>query len=152
MLTRRNWRRGSRAEKPFLPRNCRANILPSRPTSIRSRPGSRTRGSKSPRLTGKGQTIAILIDTFPDNADLKKFWKLNKIKNSTANITKINVNSLTPPPPSGEETMDVEWSSGIAPGAKIRIYASGTLDFVNLDAALDRIFADLPSQPGMLQA
>jgi kumamolisin len=47
--------------------------------------------------------------------------------------------------------MDVEWSSGIAPGAKIRIYASGTLDFVNLDAALDRIFADLPSQPGMRQ-
>ena len=103
------------------------------------------------KLTGKGQTIAILIDTFPDNADLKKFWKLNKIKNSTANITKINVNSLSPAPPSGEETMDVEWSSGIAPGAKIRIYASGTLDFVNLDAALDRIFADLPSQPGMRQ-
>lgn len=103
------------------------------------------------KLTGKGQTIAILIDTFPNNADLKKFWKLNKIKNSTTNITKINVNSLTPPPPSGEESLDVEWSSGIAPGAKIRIYASGTLDFVNLDAALDRIFADLPSQPGMRQ-
>jgi kumamolisin len=103
------------------------------------------------KLTGKGQTIGILIDTFPDNADLKKFWKLNKVKNSTANIARINVNSLTPQPPSGEETMDVEWSSGIAPGAKIRIYASGTLDFVNLDAALDRIIADLPSQPGMRQ-
>jgi kumamolisin len=103
------------------------------------------------KLTGKGQTIAILIDTFPSNADLKKFWKLNKVKNSTTNITRINVNSITPPPPSGEETMDVEWSSGIAPGAKIRIYASGTLDFVNLDAALDRIIADLPSQPGMRQ-
>src|SRR5689334_1446123 len=103
------------------------------------------------KLTGKGQTIAILIDTFPDNADLKKFWKLNKVKNSTTNVTRINVNSIPPPPPSGEETMDVEWSSGIAPGAKIRIYASGTLDFVNLDAALDRIIADLPSQPGMRQ-
>jgi kumamolisin len=103
------------------------------------------------KLTGKGQTIAILIDTFPDNADLKKFWKLNKVKNSTTKVTRINVNSIPPPPPSGEETMDVEWSSGIAPGAKIRIYASGTLDFVNLDAALDRIIADLPSQPGMRQ-
>jgi len=103
------------------------------------------------KLTGKGQTIGILIDTFPDNADVTKFWKLNKVKNSTANITRITVNSVTPAPPSGEETMDVEWSSGIAPGAKIRIYASGTLDFVNLDAALDRIIADLPSQPGMRQ-
>src|SRR5258705_6181567 len=28
-------------------------------------------------LTGKGQTIAILIDTFPTDDDLKKFWKKN---------------------------------------------------------------------------
>jgi kumamolisin len=103
------------------------------------------------KLTGKGQTIAILIDTFPDNADLKAFWKLNKVKNSTTNITKINVNGVTPPSASGEESLDAEWASGIAPGAKIRIYASGALDFVSLDAALDRIFADLPSQPGMRQ-
>jgi kumamolisin len=103
------------------------------------------------KATGSGQTIAILIDTVPSNADLRAFWKANKVKNSTTKITKINVNSAPLPAPSGEETLDVEWSSGIAPGAKIRVYATGTLEFVSLDAALDRIIADLSSQPGMRQ-
>ena len=103
------------------------------------------------KATGDGQTIAIMIDTVPNDADLKAFWKANKVTNSMAKITKINVNGLPLPAPSGEESLDVEWSSGIAPGAKIRIYATGTLEFVNLDAALDRIIADLPSQPTMRQ-
>ena len=54
-------------------------------------------------------------------------------------------------PPEGEETLDVEWTSGIAPGAKIRIYASGSLQFVDLDRALDRIISDVASHPGMRQ-
>src|SRR5262249_55776898 len=33
----------------------------------------------------------------------------------------------------------------------IRIYASGTLRFVDLDRALDRIISDLATQPGMRQ-
>src|SRR5207247_9575085 len=53
--------------------------------------------------------------------------------------------------PEGEETLDVEWSSGIARGATIRVYASGSLQFVDLDRALDRIIADLPTHPGMRQ-
>jgi len=103
------------------------------------------------KATGSGQTIGILIDTVPNDADLKAFWKSNKVTNSTTKITKINVNGSPLPGPTGEETLDVEWSSGIAQGAKIRIYATGTLEFVNLDAALDRIIADLPSQPTMRQ-
>ncbi len=102
-------------------------------------------------VTGKGQTIAILIDTFPKNADLKAFWQRNGLPTSTNRITKINVKGGTLPVPEGEETLDAEWSSGIASGAKIRIYASGSLRFVDLDRALDHIIADLPSQPGMRQ-
>ena len=102
-------------------------------------------------VTGKGQTIAILIDTFPSDADLKKFWQRNNLPVKISQIEKINVKGGPLPPREGEETLDVEWSSGIAPGAKIRIYASGSLSFVDLDRALDRIIADLPTQPGMRQ-
>ncbi|OLE53673.1 MAG: hypothetical protein AUG51_12495 [Acidobacteria bacterium 13_1_20CM_3_53_8] len=102
-------------------------------------------------VTGKGQTIAILIDTFPNDADLKAFWKRNNLPNTLKQIKKINVKGGQLPPPEGEESLDVEWASGIAPSAKIRIYASGSLRFVDLDRALDRIIADLPTQPGMRQ-
>ena len=102
-------------------------------------------------VTGKGQTIAILIDTFPAADDLKAFWKLNTLGTKIGQVEMINVNDADLPPQEGEETLDAQWTSGIAPGAKIRIYASGTLAFTDLDRALDRIISDLPSQPGMRQ-
>lgn len=108
-------------------------------------------GADGLNVTGKGQTIAILIDTFPADSDLKKFWANNNVPASSTRVEKINVKGGSLPPPSGEETLDVEWSSGIAPGATVRVYASGTLQFVDLDRALDRIIADLPSHPGMRQ-
>lgn len=102
-------------------------------------------------VTGKGQTIAILIDTFPAAADLTAFWKLNGLKTTIKQIEMINVNGVSMPPQEGEETLDAQWTSGIAPGAKIRIYACGTLSFADLDSALDRIITDLASEPGMRQ-
>src|ERR1051326_981578 len=102
-------------------------------------------------VTGKGQTIAILIDTFPSDSDLKKFWQRNNLPVTISQIEKINVKGGQLPPKEGEETLDVEWASGIAPGAKIRIYASGSLSFVDLDRALDRIIADVPLHPGFRQ-
>lgn len=102
-------------------------------------------------VTGKGQTIAILIDTFPADSDLTAFWTKNSVPVTLAQIQKINVAGGALPAPSGEETLDASWSSGIAPGAQIRIYATGSLSFVAIDRALDRIIADLPSQPGMRQ-
>jgi kumamolisin len=102
-------------------------------------------------VTGKGQTIAILIDTFPANADLRAFWQRNNVAATVAQIKKINVKGGHLPAREGEETLDVEWASGIAPGATVRVYASGSLAFVDLDRALDRILADLPSQPGLRQ-
>ncbi len=102
-------------------------------------------------VTGKGQTIAILIDTFPATADLTAFWKLNGLKTTIKQIEMINVNGVSMPPQEGEETLDAQWTSGIAPGAKIRIYASGTLSFADLDSALDRIITDLATEPGMRQ-
>jgi kumamolisin len=102
-------------------------------------------------VTGKGQTIAILIDTVPADSDLKLFWKRNNSSTTLKQIEKINVKGGPLPTQEGEETLDVEWASGIAPGAKVRIYATGSLAFVDLDLALDRILEDLSTQPGMRQ-
>lgn len=102
-------------------------------------------------VTGKGQTIAILIDTFPADMDLTEFWHRNNLPNTLAQIAKINVTGSNLPPQEGEETLDAEWASGIAPDAFLRIYASGSLQFVDLDMALDRILADLPNNPGLRQ-
>ncbi len=108
-------------------------------------------GANNLGVTGKGQTIAILIDTFPADADLTAFWAKNGVPVTLAQVQKINVGGGALPATSGEETLDASWTSGVAPGAHIRIYASGSLSFVALDKALDRIIADLPSQPGMRQ-
>jgi kumamolisin len=102
-------------------------------------------------VTGKDQTIAIMIDTFPEDSDLQSFWAANNLPITLQQIEKINVNGGPLPPSEGEETLDVSWASGIAPSAKIRIYATGSLAFADLDSALDRILRDLPSQPGMRQ-
>ncbi|HUB60181.1 MAG TPA: S53 family peptidase [Puia sp.] len=102
-------------------------------------------------VTGNGQTIAILIDTFPADGDLTQFWAANNLPSNLGRIQKINVGGGQLPAIEGEETLDAEWTSGIAPGATIRIYASGSLDFVALDQALDAILNDLDSIPGLRQ-
>lgn len=102
-------------------------------------------------VTGNGQTIAILIDTFPADSDLQAFWQANGLSITMDQIEKINVTGGALPPTEGEETLDASWASGIAPGARIRVYASGSLSFVDLDLALDQILADLPQRPDIRQ-
>ena len=107
-------------------------------------------------LTGAGQTIAIVIDVFPINTDLTTFWSQCGINRSLTSITEIPVpNTPTPVGPSSpsydglEVTMDTELTSSLAPAAQIRIYATGTLANVYLNAAYLQIYNDLPSQPAM---
>ncbi|HTS70776.1 MAG TPA: S53 family peptidase [Terriglobia bacterium] len=102
-------------------------------------------------VTGKNQIIAILIDTVPNDTDLTSFWRQNGVAASLAQIEKVNVTGAPLPPPEGEETLDVEWASGIAPGATIRIYATSSLEFVDLDLALDRIIQDVATMPNLRQ-
>ena len=108
-------------------------------------------GANGLSVNGAGQKIGIVIDTFPANSDLTQFWNANAIPQSLSNIEKVQVVSGTLPSPSGEETLDVEWGSGTAPGAKVRVYATTALSFVYLDQAYHRIINDLPSQPGLHQ-
>jgi kumamolisin len=55
------------------------------------------------------------------------------------------------PPKQLEETLDAEWTSGIAPDARIRIYATSSLAFIDLDKGLDRIIADAEQDPSLRQ-
>jgi kumamolisin len=102
-------------------------------------------------VNGNGQKIAIVIDTFPASSDLTAFWQGNAIAQSMNNIEQIQAVSGTLPAPSLEATLDVEWSSGMAPGAKVRVYATTDLGFSHLDQAYQRIINDLPSQPTLRQ-
>jgi len=99
--------------------------------------------------TGAGQKIGIVIDTFPATSDLTTFWSDCGISQSLGNIEFIHVVTGTLPAPSGEETLDVEWSSAIASGAKVRVYATKDLSPVHIDQAYARIVSDLPSQPAL---
>ena len=101
-------------------------------------------------VSGSGQTIAILIDKIANTSDLTTFWANNSVTR-TGTVETINVNNVTLGSPGGEETLDEEWTSGIAPGAKIRVYATGTLAWTGLDKGLIQIINDLPNQPGLRQ-
>jgi subtilase family serine protease len=100
---------------------------------------------------GSGQKIGIVIDTFPLNSDLTTFWNDNGVSQSLGNIEKVQVVSGALPASSGEETLDAEWSSGIASGAKIRIYATTDLFFNHLDQAYQYIINDLSNQRALHQ-
>jgi kumamolisin len=101
-------------------------------------------------LTGSGETIAIVIDAFPDMKDVKAFWTECGIA-APGGVENVPVGGGPNPSPEGEETLDVEWTSGIAPGAKIRMYTTGDLAFSSLDQAYQMIIDDLPQNPGLHQ-
>ncbi|MEP6561510.1 MAG: S53 family peptidase, partial [Nakamurella sp.] len=123
-----------------------ANQAPYLPSEIR-----KAYNADAADLDGAGQTIAILIDTFPTDADMLAFWTRCGQPATMTRIEKVNVAGGVLPAAEGEETLDAQWTSGIAPGATIRIYATGSLAFTALDRALDTIIDDLPTHPGMRQ-
>ena len=93
--------------------------------------------------TGSGSTTAIVIDTFPKTSDLTSFWSKTGVSQSLSNITFIQAVAGTLPAPSGEETLDAETASSIAPAGKVRVYAAQSLAFSNLDTTFQRVISDL---------
>ena len=101
------------------------------------------------KINGSGQAIAIVIDTFPSLSDVEAFWKAADISQSSANIQFIQAVSGQLPKPSGEETLDVEWSSAMAPSARVRVYAATDLESSDLDAAYQQVYDDVTSHPDL---
>jgi kumamolisin len=93
--------------------------------------------------SGEGSTTAIVIDTFPLASDLKLYWTLTNTPQTLKNVSFIQAVKGQNDPPSGEESMDTEITSSIAPKSKVRVYASSTLSFVNIDSTYERIIADM---------
>ncbi len=113
----------------------------------------RAYGGNALAQNGAGQTIGIVIDTFPATSDLTSFWAMAGIPQSLSNMQFTQVVSGPLPAPSGEETLDTEWTSGIAPGAKVRVYATTDLSTTNLDQAYAQIYSEVSngSQPTLHQ-
>jgi kumamolisin len=92
---------------------------------------------------GKGTTTAIIIDVFPLAEDLKAYWSRIGSTQKIKNVSFINSTGGTIGLPTGEESMDAEVASGIAPKSKMRIYASSTLSFANLDTTFQNVVDDM---------
>src|SRR5271166_1590964 len=98
--------------------------------------------------TGANTTTAIIIDTFPNRSDLTTFWNEGLVPQLQSNITFIQAVPGTLPAPSGEESIDTEWASSIAPGSKVRVYAYGNTAtnaafFTDVDNGYEAIILDL---------
>jgi kumamolisin len=93
---------------------------------------------------GTGQTIAIIMDSTVTKSDLTTFYTTVGSKQTVANVTIVPVDGGNPAPTDteGEATLDVEWSSAIAPGAKVRLYNIPDLSFTHLHDACVKILAD----------
>jgi hypothetical protein len=97
-------------------------------------------------LDGTGQTIAVIMASDVPTGDLRSFYAVCGSKQQIENVTQYAVNG-GPTPASqsdfaGEAPGDLEWSSGMAAGAKVRLYAPPDLKPVSIFAACSQILAD----------
>jgi kumamolisin len=95
-------------------------------------------------LTGSGRTIGIVTFASFTPSDAFTYWKALKLSVDPHRLTIVNVDGGPGAPSdvsgSGETTLDVEQSGGVAPGARIIVYQSpgtgqGSLD--DFAAAID---------------
>src|SRR5204862_498554 len=95
------------------------------------------------KLTGAGQKIAILIDTFPSDSDMKKFWKRNLLPVTLSQVEKIKMQTSPLPAREGEETLDAQWTSGIAPGASMFFDRPAYQQGLGIPAGKKRVVPDI---------
>ncbi len=127
------------------PKATSAYLPPYKPKQIAA--AYQTAGLTSAGINGAGQTIAIIIDTFPKTSDLTAFWSICGISQSLSNMTFIQVVAGTLPKVTGEETLDVQWASSIAPAAKVRVYASRSLSDTSLNRCYLQVYNDAIAHP-----
>jgi len=106
-------------------------------------------GADTLTQNGGGQTIGIVMSGFPKTSDLTQFWSVCNISQTINSVSFIKVGTGPNAGPGSadveEATLDVEWSSSIAPAAKIRLYGTADLGDANLDLAYQQIYNDATS-------
>ncbi|MFZ1056647.1 MAG: protease pro-enzyme activation domain-containing protein [Opitutaceae bacterium] len=94
-------------------------------------------------LNGAGQTIAIFTDYAPLASDLATFYTDAGVDEVNPTFTVVPVNGgPTPEGSQNEASLDAEWSTGIAPGANLRIYAAPTGSLTDFVTACTQILND----------
>jgi kumamolisin len=105
-------------------------------------------------VDGTGQIIGIIGYGYPAASDLTEFWQECGIAQSLASIAEVPVMGGPALNPSSDDlqeiTLDVEWSSSLAPGATVRVYGSPESDEYGSEA-FQQIISDLPNYPTMHQ-
>lgn len=91
---------------------------------------------------GKGTTTAIVIDSFPLIKDLKQSWEITGTPQKVGRISLIKATDRPMNPLSGEESMDAQVASSVAPNSNVAVYASGDLYFSSLDTTFEKMIAD----------
>lgn len=98
-------------------------------------------------LNGAGQTIAIVMDATVSSSDLSMFYSTAGSTATTANFTTFPVNggptSMSQSSGALEAALDVEWASGMAPGAQVRLYAIRDLSNSSIIAGCMQILTDV---------
>jgi kumamolisin len=103
-------------------------------------------------LTGAGQAIAVIMQgPGPMASDLTTFWTACNVPQSIGNYTCIPINGGIPSPTGSEfeGSLDVEWASGMAPGAAVRFYDIPELDDIDAVAALTQVNTDRLTVPNL---
>lgn len=94
-------------------------------------------------ITGKGRTIGIVTLASFTPSDVFGYWNSLGLKTNPNRITIVNVDGGSGPisddAGSGETTVDVEQSGGIAPGANIIVYEAPNTSQAFLDAFVQSV-------------
>lgn len=93
---------------------------------------------------GAGQTIAIVMDTYPSATDLATFQSTFHIPQTGRTITNVPSVDGSPSPTGdvGEVTLDTETVAGLAPGANIVVYGIPSLSDTALIDTVEQIQSD----------
>jgi len=102
-------------------------------------------------ITGFGQTIAIIMAASPVGSDLGTFYEACGIADAYSTYYYIPISggptNASQSQNAREVALDTEWSTGMAPGAKLRVYETPNLNTSNVLAACTQILTDASADP-----
>jgi len=105
--------------------------------------------------TGTGQIIGIISNAYPSSSDLSKFWSAAGVNIPATNVVQVNIDGGPAVPADSnslaEASLDVEWSSALAPGATIMVYGSNVNDPAGFDKSYQQVYNDAITHTGFSQ-
>lgn len=94
-------------------------------------------------FTGAGQTIAVVVGATFKYKDLQSFWRGHGVTRTDPEVVTVAEPAATR---FTETTLDIEWAGGIAPGAKLIVYAGPDARDTSLVYAFNEAIGDARAQ------